>query len=281
MPSSLQFACPHCIERLQAEFNQIGRELICEHCREELMVPIPGDRFAIKVGTVYPPCLRSTGSGLCPHCHKDVKIQIAFHGKDVSCRSCEGKFSITEDGLPMDDSYSRLVDSLLTQLKKMPLTPSHVHHIDQLGKLPDVRCVEYLCRLLFSLKRDQPRHLAVDQPWVRQRLDAAALEIISQWREEYAAKCEPMFLNLSIDPSFPLLKKEEFLYDFEVHVVEALTEIGDPRCHPALRRKLQSVIEYRAHHANDPQSPFNLRFESARDQEIFDRLSGFVGMRNP
>ena len=274
---SIEYSCPRCLREMVAKPELVARELPCPSCCEELLVPLPGDRFAVIVGTIFPPRVDATNVGLCPMCGKTIKVKLDYFGKRVKCNSCRSGLTISHCGVPHDVLKSERLDSFMKQLQSSPLTPRHLQNVRQLAHLRDCRCVEYLCRLLFSIRRDQPRFLAAGEAWIRERLDSYTVSYLDAWCNEYRRHHEPGFLDLVLDKSYHFRESNEFLAELELLVSEALVTIGDPRCVGALKRKLRSVIEHRENIADDPSSPFNLRFENKADQQVFDQLAKFLG----
>lgn len=271
--TEIQYHCPHCIAEMAAAYVEIGQLVVCSQCDEELLVPLPGDRFAIITGTILPPVIQPAGSGPCPHCHQPFKISRDLCGKHVRCKKCRGEFLIDVKGIPYDENDSSRWESLWKQIQQSPLVPSHVHTVVQLGELRDCRSVEYLCRLLFSIRRDRVRFLSASDPWVRQLLPSESLDHVDACCENYRTTHDKWFLELNLDPSYHMLDEQDFLADLEVALVEALVTIADPRCHNAFVRKLRSVIEHRPYLADDPTNPFHFKFQDARDQKVFELLS--------
>jgi len=273
----IQYNCPQCIAKMSAAYAEVGQPVVCPQCGEELLVPLPGDRFAVVIGTILPPVIQPTGSGPCPHCRKRFKIPRQLFGKSVRCKTCRGQFTIGSEGIPYAEQNTPRWESLMGQLQQSPLTPSHVHGVVQLGELRDCRGTETLCALLFSIRRDRVRFLSASDPWVRQRLPSEVLGHVDAWCDNYRATNDKWFLDLTLDPSFHMLDEQVFIADLEVTLIEALATIADPRSHTALRRKLRSVIEHRPHTADDPANPFHFQFKDAKDQKIFDSLAILTG----
>jgi len=274
---AIQYNCPHCIAEMSAAYSEVGEPVICPQCDEDLLVPLPGDRFAVVTGTILPATLQPATAGPCPHCRKRFQIPQELFGKHVRCTACRGEFSIETDGTPYNDQCSSRLEPLLEQLRQHPLSPNHVHAVVQAGELRDCRASEILCHYLFSIRRDRVRFLSAMDAWVRQRLSQEVLSHVDAWCDNYRATHDRWFLTLDLDPSFPMLAKEDFLADLEVAILEALDRIDDPRCRGALRRKLRSVIENRPHTAGDDDDPFRFQFENAQDQKVCELLVGMTG----
>jgi len=273
----IQYNCPQCIAKMSAAYDAVGQPVVCPQCDEQLLVPLPGDRFAVVTGTILPPVFPPSGSGPCPRCRKQFKIPSQLFGKQVRCKTCRGQFTIGRDGIPYAEQNTPKWQSLAEQLQQSPLTPGHVHAVVQLGELRDCRGTEYLCGLLFSIRRDRVRFLSASDPWVRQRLPRKVLVHVDAWCDNYRATHNKWFLDLKLDPSFQMIDERVFIADLEVTLMEALATIADPRSLTALRRKLDSVIEHRPHTADDPANPFHFKFEDAKDQKVFDLLARLTG----
>ena len=272
----IEYGCPRCFTQMTDPTESVGREVACPKCKESLLVPLPGDRLAVIIGTILPPRLEPLSSGTCPLCQKKVKLSPQFFGKRVQCKSCSGGFGISSHGVPFDESKTSRLRLLMADLEQTPVAPKHLMVLKQLEYLQDCRCVDYLCKLLFSIRRDEVRFLSVTEPWLRRRLDEKEILYLDAWCREYRDIHEKGFLHLVFDGSFRR-EENEFFADLELRVVKALISLGDRRCVRALKDKMKSVIEYRDHSTDDADVHLQLRFSDPKDQPVFDQLTGFVG----
>ncbi len=278
MPTTgqIECGCPRCFTQMTHPTESVGREVACPKCKESLLVPLPGDRLAGIIGTIFPPRLEPLSSGDCPLCQKKIKLSPQFYGKRVQCQSCGGGFGISSRGVPFDESKTSRLRLLMEDLEQTPVAPKHLMVLKQLEYLQDCRCVDYLCKLLFSIRRDEARFLSVAEPWLRRRLDEKEILHLDAWCREYRDIHEKGFVHLVFDGSFRR-EENEFFADLELRVVRALISLGDRRCVSALKNKMNSVTEYRDHGTDDADAHLKLRFSDSKDQPVFDQLARFVG----
>lgn len=83
MSNHIRVACPHCREKLDLPPDHLGRERICERCRQAFTPAIadPGRSSSADKVVVQ-----------CPGCHRHLRIRPKYLGTAVACNYCSRPF---------------------------------------------------------------------------------------------------------------------------------------------------------------------------------------------